>query len=311
MKKITTMVMVMISLIAFSQKKTNGTIYSEHPAIATVEAMTKAFVSGDSEKVSSYLSADFKEYNGNSIAANDKGLDKEAFSKKAKGWHDTLDYFSMTRSKGAYPDALEYKDDNQKDMVWVQTWEDLKGVHKKTGVKISMPMHRLFIVNKDNKIVTIINYLNSSISEEVRDSYADRTNGTIYNHHENINTIRKMIYAFENKDFEKCYSFYDTKATFRDSNSKDDKRMSLDELKAADQELLKNFEITSIDMVGYPDYLHYELGDARVVMSWWNYNLIRKSDKKAFVLPVHLSDDFDANGKIISETVYYNGASLK
>jgi len=305
------MVMVMISLISFSQKKTNGTIYSEHPAIATVEAMTKAFVSGDSEKASSYLAADFKEYDGNSLTKNDKGTDKVGFANKAKGWHDSLDYFSITRSKGAYPDALEYKDDNQKDMVWVQTWEDLKGVHKKTGVKISMPMHRLFIVNKDNKIVTIINYLNSSISEEVRDSYADRTNGTIYNHHENINTIRKMIYAFENKDFEKCYSFYDAKATFRDSNSKNDKPMSLDELKAADQELLKNFEITSIDMVGYPDYLHYELGDARVVMSWWNYNLIRKSDKKTFVLPVHLSDDFDANGKITSETVYYNGASLK
>jgi hypothetical protein len=64
-------------------------------------------------------------------------------------------------------------------------------------------------------------------------------------------------------------------------------------------------------MVGYPDYLHYELGDARVVMSWWNYNLIRKSDKMKIVLPVHLSDDFDENGKIISETVYYNGAALK
>lgn len=301
----------MISLISFSQKKTNGTIYVEHPAIAVVESMTKAFVSGDVDKVSSYLAADFKEFDGNSIRTNDKGMDKTAFSKKAKGWHDALDYYSISRSKGAYPDALEYKDENQKDLVWVQTWEDLKGVHKKTGVKINMPMHRLFILNKDNKIVTIINYQNSSVSDEINDSYADRTNGTIYNHHENINTIRKMIYAFENKDFEKCYSFYDKEATFRDINSKDDKPMSLDELKAADQEFLKNFEITSINMVGYPDYLHYELGDARVVMSWWSYNLIRKSDKKPFVLPVHLSDDFDANGKIISETVYYNGASLK
>ena len=303
--------MVMISFISFSQKKTNGTIYENHPAITAVEAMTKAFVSGDVDKVASYLADDFKEYNGSSTKTNDKGTDKTSFSKSAKGWNDALDYFSIARSKGAYPDALEYKDETQKDLVWVQTWEDLKGVHKKTGVKINMPMHRLFILNKDNKITTIITYLNGSVMDEIDNSSADRTNGTIYNHHENINTVRKMIYAFENKDFEKCYAVYDKNARFRDMNSKEDKQMTLDELKAADQEFLKAFDLTSIEMVGYPDYLHYEMDDARVVLSWWTYNLIRKSDKKVFALPVHIMDNFNADGKIISETAYYNGAALK
>lgn len=311
MKKMTTIVMVMISFISFSQKKNNGTIYIDHPAIAVVEAMTKAFVNGDVDKVASYLADDFKEYDGNSTRTNDKGTDKTVFSKSAKGWHDALDYFSIERSKGAYPDALEYKDENQKDMVWVQTWEDMKGVHKKTGVKVSSPMHRLFILDKNNKIKTIITYLNGSVMDEVDNSSADRTNGTIYNHHENINTVRKMIYAFENKDFEKCYSPYTKDARFSDMNTPDNKQMTLDEVKANDQGFLKNFEIVSIDMSGYPDYLHYEMDDARVVMSWWNYHLIRKSDKKAIVLRVHLMDNFNADGKIISETVYYNGASLK
>ena len=303
--------MVMISFISFSQKKTNGTIYVDHPAIVVVEAMTKAFANGDVDKVASYLADDFKEYNGNGTRTNDKGTDKTAFSKSAKGWHDALDYFSIARSRGAYPDALEYKDETQKDMITVQTWEDLKGVHKKTGVKVNMPIHRLFVVNKDNKITSIITYLNTSVMDEIDNSSADRSNGTIYNHHENINTVRKMIYAFENKDFEKCYSAYTKDASFSDMNTPDNKQMTLDEVKANDQGFLKNFEIVSIEMSGYPDYLHYEMDDARVVLSWWRYNLIRKSDKKAIVLPVHLMDNFNADGKIISETVYYNGASLK
>lgn len=260
--------MMMITFISFSQKKTNGTIYIDHPAIAVVESMTKAFVNGDVDKVASYLADDFKEYNGNTIKTNDKGTDKAAFAKTAKRWHDELDYFSISRLKGAYPDALEYIDESQKDVVWVQTWEELKGVHKKTGVKVGMPIHRLFTLNKENKIKTIITYLNSSVMDEIGNSSADRSNGTIYNHHENINTVRKMIYAFENKDFKKCYSVYDKEAKFRDINSIDDKLMTLDELKVSDQEILKNFEITSIDMVGYPDYLHYEMDDARVVLSW-------------------------------------------
>ncbi|SRX54432.1 nuclear transport factor 2 family protein [Aequorivita sp. CIP111184] len=302
-------VMMLIAFIATAQKK-NGTIYSDHPAITAVEAMTQAFVSGDTDKVASYLADDFMAYNGTSINPNDKGQDKAAFSNSAKSWHDNLDYFSISRSKGAYPDALEYKDDNFKDMVWVQTWEDMKGVHKKTGVKINQPMHRLFVVNKNNKIQTIITYSNDDVGSEIRQSYSDRKNGTIYNHHENINSVRKMMYAIENNDWEKAYSFYDKDARFTDSSSADNQGISLTEQKAIDKQILEKYDVASIDMVGYPDYLHYEMGDARVVMSWWNINFIRKADKKAIVFPIHYIQDFNEEGKITSETAYYNAKLL-
>lgn len=303
--------MMTMTMMSFSQKKANGTIYVDHPSIAIVQAMTTAFVAGDTDKVASLLTADFKAYNGTSTNANDKGMDKASFAKSAKTWHDQLDYFSIVNSKGAYPDALEYKDDTQKDVVWVQDWQDLKGVDKKTGVKVSMPMHRLYTVTKDNKIKSVITYLNTSPADEIDVSNADRTNGTIYNHHQNINTIRKMMYGYENKDFANCYSYYDKDAKFTDMNSIDGKEMTLDEVKANDQKFLKDFELTSIDMQGYPDYLHYEMGDSRAVFSWWKFNLIRKSDKKAITLPVHLQDNFNADGKIIFETAYYSGAALK
>lgn len=312
MKKQTLLfVLALTSLfITYGQKKANGTIFIDHPAIAVVENMTKAFVSGDSEKVASFLADDFKSFNGVSTNSSDKGQDKESFAKGAKGWFDALDYFSITRTKGAYPDALEYKESNQKDVVWVQTWEDLKGVHKKTGVKVNMPIHRLYIVNKNNKIQTVINYSNESIGDEIRSSYVNRTNGTIYNHHDNINTVRKLNYAYENGDLDKTMSFYSDDATFSDINTEFGKSLTKAEITPIWKKFLEDYEIVSIDMIGYPDYLEYEMGNGREVLSWWNYNLIRKSDKKKLTVPFHFSDSFDADGKIVAEMAYYSQSLL-
>jgi ketosteroid isomerase-like protein len=312
MKNKITMVLLIASCITYAQKKTNGTIYVEHPAIATVESMTQAYASGDTDKVASYLADDFKYFSGTSTNKDDKGMNKTEYLKTVKVWKDNIDYLSIKRSKGAYPDALEYKDPEQKDVVWVQTWEDVKGVEKNTGVKIDRPMHRLFTVNKDNKIKSLVNYSTSAVGEEIYQSGAERTNGQIYNHHENINSVRKMVYAFENKDFDKSYSFYDDKATFIDINSPDaDKEYTLDEQKANDKKMFEMFDLISIDQVGYPDYLHYEMGDARVVQSWWKIRLIRKSDKKNIVLPMLFIDTFNDKGKITNEIAYYSQKILE
>ena len=80
---------------------------------------------------------------------------------------------------------------------------------------------------------------------------------------------------------------------------------------ASDKNFHQNFEIVRIEQVGYPDYLHFELMDARVVNSWWNVVLIRKSDKKKMSLPLMLSNDFNAKGKIIAETMYYSQKTLE
>jgi hypothetical protein len=310
MKQKLILVLFVVSSYTYAQKKSNGTIYQDHPAIKVVEAMTEAYVKGDADKVASYLADDFKSFNGLSTNADDKGVDKKTFLESVKYWKDNTDYLSITTAKGTYPDALEYKDENQKDVTWVQTWETLKGVDKKTGVKLDMPMHRLFVVNKDNKIKSIIGYTSSKPFMESDDSFVERTNGTIYNHHENINTIRKMIYAFENKDYIKSYSFYDEKANFSDISAPD-KNYTLTEQKDNDKKMLEKFDLVGIDMVGYPDYLHYELNDARVVLSWWNFRLIRKSDKKSITMPIFFIDNFDDKGKIVGEMAYYSAKLLE
>ncbi|HZJ35068.1 MAG TPA: nuclear transport factor 2 family protein [Gillisia sp.] len=302
-------VMMLIAFISNAQKK-NGSVYIEHPAIDVVQNYESASVAGDKSKMATYLTDDFRAYNGTSNDLNDKGMDKEAFLNNQMVYHDQLDYYSIEAFPGSYPDAIEYKKDNPDGEVWVQTWNIVKGVHKPTGVKIDAAAHRLYTLTKDNKIKTIITYGNREVIDEIRASFADRTNGTIYNHHENINTVRKMIYAFGHKDLDKAYTFYDENARFLDSSSPTFKGISLTEQKEIDKKIFDKYDIASIDMVGYPDYLHYELGDARVVQSWWNINLIRKSDKKAIVLPVHYINDFNKEGKITSETAYYNAKLL-
>jgi hypothetical protein len=312
MRKIVLILMMISTFITYAQKKANGTIYSEHPAITAVESMLQAFIKGDEKKVAGYLADDFKQFYGSNTNKDAKGSDKQNFLDDVKFWKDNFSYLSLTRSPGAYPDALEYKDGANDDVVWVQTWEHLKGVHNKTGVKLDNPMHRLFIVDKNNKIKTMINYFDRNAYREIGNSNNERKNGIIYNNHEYINKVRRMVYAYENKDFPTAYGFFDEKAEFTNSEMGiDDKPFTLTQMKEIDKKMFERFDITSIDMTGYPDYLNYELGNAKVVQSWWNIRLTRKSDKKNIVLPVFYIHNFNDEGKITSEIAYYSEKMLE
>ena len=293
-----------------AQKKANGTIFITHPAIEVVESFNKAFANGDVDKVASYVTDDFKSYDTSESYPVEEN--KASLLKDVASWRDNYEYTSLTKQNGAYPDALEYKEDLEKGEVWVQTWERLKGTEKQTGIKIDLLLHRSYIVNKDLKIKTVILYLDSRPFDRIKYSKTERKNGEIYMTHENINTVRKVMAAFENKDFDKYSLYYDESLKVFDINNADfNKSTSLKELIANDKNFHQNFEIVRIEQVGYPDYLHFELMDARVVNSWWNVVLIRKSDKKKMSLPLMLSNDFNAKGKIIAETMYYSQKTLE
>ena len=294
----------------FAQKKANGTVYIEHPAINVVDEFVKATVSGDSAKIAGFLTEDFKSYNGTSNVYNDPGTGKGAFVKGSLRYFKELDYFAVEPFPESYPDAVEYKKDNKNEEVWVQTWNLLKGVHKATGVKLDAATHRLYKLTKDNKIKMIINYSNGRALDEIGSSFSNRTNGKIYNHHDNINAVRKSMYAFEKGDIDKALSFYSDDASFQDINSEFGKYADKAATKASWQKFLNDFDIKSIDMIGYPDYLEYEMDEGREVLSWWKYNLVRKSDKKAITLAFHLSNGFDEKGLINTESIYYSESLL-
>ncbi len=122
--------------------------------------------------------------------------------------------------------------------------------------------------------------------------------------------FRKAMYAWERGDIDQYMSYYGENAEFYDINTEWGKTRTKAEERANIGQFRDLFEIKSIDMVGYPDYLEYEMDNGREVLSWWKMNLVRKSDKKAITLPVHLSMGFDENGKIISESAYYSESML-
>ena len=307
MRKILVFSLIAFTIVSYSQKKKNGTIYIDHPAIDVVEDMIKAFADGDAEKVGSFLAEDYKYWNGTNSNKEAKAGTKEGAMENVKWWNENVDYLSIERSEGAYPDAIEYKEADQKDVVWVQTWNHIKGVHNKTGVKIDMPVHRLYTVNKDNKIEMIIDYSDRTVWQELRQSFTTRENGTVYNHHNYINTVRRMVAALENHDMDTYYSFFAEDATFSNIHmAPGTKGHTLEEEKEGMKKMMEDFEITAIDVQGYPDYINYEMGDAKVVQSWWNVRMTRKSDKKKIVFPLFLINDFNEDGKITGEIAYYS-----
>lgn len=291
---------MMFTIIMYPQKKKNGTIYVDHPAITMVEEMQQAFVKGDTTQLATYLSEDFRAYNGMETNPDNEGMTKSQFVRSSIGWINNVDYLSISRS-GGYPDALEYKESG----LWVQTWDMLKGVHKTTGVKLTMPLHRIVKVNDDNKIDMIITYDDGGVWATMREAFNTRTNGKLYNAHENINTVRKMIRALEHGDIDKSFSYFTENARFRNMDLADDEFFTVEEEKENIKKLGETWDIESIDVVGYPDYLEYELNDTRVVQSWWNLRLKRKSDNKRVKIPALLMHRFDEDGKIFDEMGYY------
>ncbi len=297
---------MLLPFVGFSQKKENGTIYIEHPAIDIVDAFTKAMVKGDTAAMAELMTDDFKAYDAVPSTPYSKGDDKASYLAMASFWFNNLDYYSIEAMGDSYPDAFEYlKDPSDDNAVTVESWDILKGVHKTTGVKIDSYFHRSFTLTKGNKIRRLIDYLNPEIGNNIRRAYSKRTNGIIYSEHENINMLRLMIAAAENGDGVKYYSFYDEKASFWDLNLGDDAMLSLEEQIEQTNKILESFDIVSIEQVGYPDYMEYEMGGTGVLYSWWNYHLERKSDKEHVKVPMHFEHTVNEEGKIVNQISFY------
>lgn len=158
----------------------------------------------------------------------------------------------------------------------------------------------------------MMTYFDAGVGNEVRDSYGVRKNGTIYNHDDYVNKVRVIVHAFENKDYDKVYIFYDKKASFRNINmASDEKSFTLDQMKEMNKKMMQQFDTTSLELRGYPDYLNYELGDAKVVQCWWNCKMTRKSDNKKIVMPILFRDTFNNEGMITNEIAYYSKKNLE
>ena len=126
MKKITIFAMMMLPFIGFSQKKENGKIYIEHPAISVVDAFTKAMVKGDTVAMGKMMTNDFKAQNVVTSSPFTEGTSRAAYQRNAMMWFNQLDYYSIKTIEGTYPDAFEHaKDPSDKKAVTVDACDEL------------------------------------------------------------------------------------------------------------------------------------------------------------------------------------------
>lgn len=311
MRTLFALAMCMVFVGASAQKKKeNGAVFSKHPAIKMVQDLNEAFVSGDSAALADLLDDEFKLFDALSSNKDQEGTTKAQFIGQARWWSKNIKYLSITQDEPAYPDAIEYTEGGQ---VWVQCWDRIYGMNAQTGVEFDMPNHRLYMLNEaGDKIALAFDYTDRSNYRKMWDAWPtrDRENGTIYMNHENINTVRKMMYSFLNGDLETSYSYFTEDAQFNDMNREEP--YGMEENKAGDAEFLANWELIAFDERGYPDYMEYDWLEARVVQSWWNIRLKKKGDKDAEEVVVRMlrMDDFNAEGKITSSDLYYNAALL-
>ena len=306
MKKITFILIALITFSVSAQKKKNGVLYDKHPGIDLIASYNKAMTDGDIELAASMLHDDVNWYDGNTNDTRWGG--KERILNNIRWFKNYFDYVSFKDSDGAYPDALEYK----KDGNWVQSWVNVYAVNKNTGVELDHPVLRLYQLNDNStKITGIIEYSNKQNFGMLTEARTDRENGKVYISHKNINTVRKFMYSFLNNDFDRAYSFWHKDAVIRNINLEWGTSLTLDQAIEGNAELLKSFKLYAVDEIGYPDYIEYDYRDSKNVLSWWMMKFIRKSDGKKINVPVHHSFGFDDDGKIISSWSYWNASLLE
>jgi hypothetical protein len=129
----------------------------------------------------------------------------------------------------------------------------------------------------------------------------EKKNGTIYINHPFIDVVNKATKAYIANDLKTWKSLFEDSAKFSISGM--DKSLNLkDNLDALTLDH-KFFDNITVKTIGYPDYLHYDKDDSKVVQSWWKWSGKSKKTGKVLSLYFVQFDDFNNAGKIIKESI--------
>ena len=303
MKKHIIYLFVLCFSFSFSQKKNNGKLYIEHPAMDVVEQFNEAFVSGDLETMKSLVSDDFRWY---TLSMREPGTLQQLLNRSNYLSKNVVN-FDIKHYGGAYPDALEYKKD---DILEVMTYTWMSGYDRNTGVELDMPRYVNFRMNDEGKIRSMNVMDDQALWTKAYQAWDTRANGVIYKDHPLVTKVRLMMRDYETQDVEKIKSNYTENTRFYDvMNSPVDEFKSLEEEFAQFNDYMEVFELVNIRASGFPDVLDYE-GNGAVVISWWEMTLRNKKSGKTNTIMQHVQHSFNENGEIVREDYYFNPAQL-
>ena len=307
MKKLFSILLLLCLITGVNaQKNPNGVIYDKHPAIDLVEKFMQAFVKGDAATMTSLTTDDFKAFNAMNTNWDYKGQDLATCIRNAQNYANNYTNFSITKTEGSYPDALEYK----KDGLWVYTFNMFFAINKKSGFKIQSPYDCAFIFNAEGTKIRRMNFtMNTAMLVKNAESEQTLTNGILYKNHPNIVKVRKLVANFSLANMDGMFTDFAPNARFNDLNYAYGVSKNIEERKKDLTPFFENIEIIGIDEIGYPDMLDHD-GPSSVVDSWWSMRLRNKKTNKKFKIALVFSHTFNDQGQIQTESAYYNGSQL-
>ena len=128
------------------------------------------------------------------------------------------------------------------------------------------------------------------------------TNGTIYIKHPYIDATNQAVKAYQAKDLATLQTLYSDTAKWWASGM--EKFIPIaDAMKSWMNDFDKYDDIEQTPQ-GYPDYLHYDKGNAMIVQSWWVWSAKSKKTGAVIKAPMVQFDEFNNDGKIVREYIY-------
>ena len=307
MKKIIILTLLLIPISSFSQKNNNGKVYDKHPAIDKVNKFTSAWISGDTETLKSLTGNDFKMGSSMNSNPNYKGGDINNLIGQSRWMSNNFVNISLKDRGQAYSDAIEYK----RSGLFVQTFQEFIAWDKNNGFKIKTPFNATFVFDKKGeKIVRFWWSDNQAVWQKWNLSRQTIKNGTIYKDHPYIGKVRQIWFNLAMGNIDQVWKDFSPNARIYDLNLMDKDYNNLTDHQNYVGEVFSKYDFISIDEVGYPDYIDYE-GDGGTVLAWYNMIVKNKKTKKNITLKFHSQHDFNEEGIIVTEYLYYNANLLK
>ncbi len=307
MKKIIILTLLLIPLSSFTQKNNNGKVYDKHPAIEKVNKFTSAWISGDTEILKSLTGDNFKMGSSMNNNPNYKGGDINNLVGQSRWMSNNFVNISLKDRGQAYSDAIEYK----RSGLFVQTFQEFIAWDKNNGFKIKTPFNATFVFDKKGeKIIRFWWSDNQAVWQKWNLSRQTIKNGTIYKDHPYIGKVRQIWFNLAMGNIDEVWKDFSPNSRIYDLNLIDKDYNNLTDHQKYVGEVFSKYDLISIDEVGYPDYIDYE-GDGGTVLAWYNMIVKNKKSKKNITLKFHSQHDFNEEGIIVTEYLYYNANLLK
>ena len=307
MKKIIILTLLLIPLSSFTQKNNNGKVYDKHPAIEKVNKFTSAWISGDTETLKSLTGDNFKMGSSMNNNPNYKGGDINNLVGQSRWMSNNFVNISLKDRGQAYSDAIEYK----RSGLFVQTFQEFIAWDKNNGFKIKTPFNATFVFDKKGeKIIRFWWSDNQAVWQKWNLSRQTIKNGTIYKDHPYIGKVRQIWFNLAMGNIDEVWKDFSPNSRIYDLNLIDKDYNNLTDHQKYVGEVFSKYDLISIDEVGYPDYIDYE-GDGGTVLAWYNMIVKNKKTEKNITLKFHSQHDFNEEGIIVTEYLYYNANLLK